>query len=57
MSTLQVYKLCDHCNKEYEVKTGPALIEGVVSAMAECPHCGETNHVWMRFVINEGIEA
>jgi hydrogenase maturation factor HypF (carbamoyltransferase family) len=46
-TTLQVFRLCEKCNKEFEIiKTENPNHCG--TAKSKCPHCGFWNNIWIR---------
>jgi len=53
--TIQVFRICSKCNKEFEV-AGSVLVpefikgaaRGYVTTFMRCPHCKKRNDIWVR---------
>lgn len=43
---MPVFRICSHCNKEFELQVANAISERV-SAFQNCDHCGKRNDTWI----------
>ena len=52
-----VFRICEHCNKEYEVPLGRAgnASKDWICNFTDCPHCGKRDDVWILIRPNSGI--
>ena len=47
-----VQKLCEECNKEFELHMDESY-NGLVNNMQNCPHCGARNDTWIVITIEK----
>jgi DNA-directed RNA polymerase subunit RPC12/RpoP len=46
LSKLKIFRLCNHCNKEFLLRESSNKI--TITNFMNCPHCGKRNDVWVR---------
>ena len=44
----RVYRICELCNKEFELKVTDGHGPNKISSFQNCSHCGKRNDVWIR---------
>lgn len=49
---LPVFKICSHCNTEFQLNVSNAISERV-SAFENCTHCGKRNDTWISIKTTE----
>lgn len=42
-------RLCEHCNKEFDVTEYSETYDTFVASIMNCPHCGKRNDIWVTF--------
>ena len=50
----RVYRICSSCSEEFQLDMASwssALPRETVNCIAECPHCGARNDVWIRVAV------
>jgi glutaredoxin len=49
---VKVYRICEHCNKEFVLSFASLLGESI-NTMQDCPYCNKQNDIWIR-ITSEG---
>lgn len=47
---IRTYRLCEHCNKEFELNMIPSSSDGFTSTIQSCSHCNKRNDIWVRII-------
>lgn len=47
MTSPNVFTLCDYCNKEFKIEFNEDAHQYII-IWTHCPHCGKSNHRWLR---------
>ncbi len=42
-------RLCEHCNKEFDVIEYSETFDTFVASIMDCPHCGKRNDIWVTY--------
>lgn len=52
--SLSVFRICNHCNTEFELTVANSYTERV-SAFENCTHCGKRNDTWISIKLSQPI--
>ena len=44
---LDLFRICDSCNKTFQITEYSEGLFDIVVAFQNCPHCGERNDIWV----------
>ena len=53
-NSLPVYRICNHCNTEFELPIVNGLSERT-SAFQNCTHCGKRNDTWISIKLTQPL--
>jgi len=48
VSEIKLFRICSHCNKEFQLKHVTNLLNGAVCSFESCSHCNKRNDTWVK---------